>query len=164
VELVDALRRGSALTTWYPIGLHASVATLLALVPWLDTARGTLEVTQGLSILTPLCVFGLGLALGLRQVEAATAAVIQALTFVFPYDFHLWGGWPLGMSVLLSLGVWSIALRWIAKPDLRLAALGGLLGGAMVLIHGTEVYTTLLGLLVIGVRRLKPKPLATHLA
>jgi hypothetical protein len=167
VETIDALRRGEYVATWYPIGFHAAVATILALAPWLDTARGTVEATQGLAMLTPLCVFGLGRAFGLRPVEAATAAVIQALTFVFPYDYHLWGGWPLGMSVLLALGIWSIALRWTAQPDLRWAVYGALLATAIVLTHGTEVYTSLLGLIVIGglgAGRVRVRKLAPHLA
>ena len=150
VELIDSFRRGGPAATWYPVGFHASMATVLALMPWLDTARGTLEATQGLAILTPACAFGLGLSLGLRPIHAAIASVIQALTFLFPYDYQLWGGWPLGMSVLLVLGLWSVALRWLAGPDWRWALMGGVFAGAILLTHGTEVYTALVGLLVVA--------------
>jgi hypothetical protein len=167
VETIEALRHGVQPPMWYPIGFHTSVAALLALTPWIDSARGTLEVAQGLAILTPLCVFGLGISLGVRPMVAATASVIQAITFLFPYDYQLWGGWPLGMGILLALGLWSVALRWTAQPSVRLAVLGGLLAGAIVLTHGTEVYTGLLGLLVIAAvraRQVDLRALAPHLA
>jgi hypothetical protein len=167
VETIDVLRNGGTLASWYPLGFHTSVAAVLALLPWLDTARGTLEIAQGLAILTPLAVFALGAALRLPARVAASGACVAALTFLFPYDYHLWGGWPLGMSVPLALGIWAVALRWLARPDLRWAALGGLLAGAIVLTHGTELYTSLLGLLVIAafaVRQLNLRPLALHLA
>jgi len=165
VENVDMLRRGVAVTTWYPLGFHATVAAVLALVPWVDSARGTLEVAQGLAILTPLCVFGLGRALGLRPLHAAAAAVVQAVTFLFPYDAHLWGGWPLATGILLTLGLWSVALAWLEQPAWRWALAFGLLAGAIVLTHGTEVYTSALGLLVMALlvlRGLRPRSLAAH--
>ena len=166
VENLDMLRRGTAATTWYPLGFHAAVAAVLALVPWVDSARGTLEVAQGLAILTPVCVFGLGRAFGLRPIHAASAAVIQALTFVFPYDAHLWGGWPLATGILLALGLWSVARYWLNQPDWRWAVAAGALAGAIVLTHGTEVYTAALGLLVISVffvaRWPAPRSLAAH--
>jgi hypothetical protein len=168
VETIDALRQGlDSVSTWYPSGFHSTIAALLALTPWLDSARGTLDLTQGLTILAPLCVFGLGIALGLRPVAAAVAAVIVAVTFLYPYDYHLWGGWPLGTGVMLALGVWSLALTWLSDPRLRWAALAGLLVGSIVLTHGTEVYTAALGLLVIAALRLRylnAKLLAPHAA
>src|SRR5258708_14734873 len=65
VETIESLRRGLPLETWYPVGFHASVAVILGLLPWLDTARGTSEIGLGLAVLGPLAVFALGLALGL---------------------------------------------------------------------------------------------------
>src|SRR5439155_7195400 len=100
VEVVDALRGGLHFDTWYPRGYHGSVAAVLGLAPWVDTARGAAEASEGLTVLASLAVFGLGRALGARPLVCAVAAVIQALTFIYPYDFHVWGGWPLGMSVV----------------------------------------------------------------
>lgn len=150
VETIDAIRRGAPVSTWYPTGFHSMLAALLSVLPWLDTARGTLELTQGLAVIAPLCVFGLGVSLGMRPIVAAGAAAIEAVTFLFPYDYHLWGGWPLGMGVLLAVGVWTAALWWLRQPDPRWAVVAGGLGGAIVLTHGTEVYTAALGLLVLA--------------
>jgi hypothetical protein len=166
VETIDALRRGVHFDTWYPRGYHAAIAAVLGLAPWVDSARGTTEASEGLTILAPLAVFGLARRLGASPRVAAVAALIQALTFIYPYDFHLWGGWPLGMGVVLALGVWTAALGWIANPSARSAALVGLLSGAILLTHGTEVYTASLGLLVIVLarwQRLDWRRLAIHL-
>jgi hypothetical protein len=166
VETIDSLRRGVPLATWYPIGFHATVAAVLGLLPWLDTARGTSEIGLGLAVLGPLAVFSLGLALGLDALASALAAAILAVTFIYPYDFHLWGGWPQGMGVLLVIGLLVAALRWIERPDPGWAALGGLMAGAIVLSHGTEVYSSVLGLAVIAlvrVRHLALRPLALYL-
>ena len=166
VETIDSLRRGVPLETWYPVGFHATVAAVLGLLPWLDTARGTSEIGLGLAVLGPLVVFSLGLALGLDALGAAIAAAILAVTFIYPYDYHLWAGWPQGMGVLLVLGLIVAALRWIERPTLGWAVLGGLSAGAIVLSHGTEVYTSALGLAVIALarfRRIAPRRLAVHL-
>ena len=165
VEAIDSLRHGVPLETWYPVGFHATVAAVLGLLPWLDTARGTSEIGLGLAILGPLAVFSLGLALGLDALAAAIAAAILAVTFIYPYDYHLWGGWPQGMGVLLVLGLLTAALRWIERPTLGWAVLGSVFAGAIVLSHGTEVYTSVLGLAVIAMarfRRIDPKRLAVH--
>src|SRR5919204_2513694 len=76
VETIDALRTGSTGAFWYPRGYHASVAAFLALMPWLDTAGGTLDLSQGLSVLAPLAVFGLGRAAGLSARAAAIGGVL----------------------------------------------------------------------------------------
>jgi len=167
VETIENLRQGVAVQGWYPMGFHTSVASALRLVPWLDTARGTADAAQALAILAPLAIFGLGLAIGLGPRLAGVGAVIQALTYIYPYDDHLWGGWPLAMSILLLLGLWSVAARWIAEPRPGLAGLGGLLAGAIVLTHGTEVYGALVGLAVVAalnLRRIQVGRLAMHLA
>ena len=167
VEMIDRLRRGLPVETWYPMGFHTSAAAVLGLAPWLDTARGAFEAAQGLAMLAPLAIFALGLAFGLEPLVAATGAVILALTWTYPYDYHLWSGWPQGMGVLLVAGLFATAVRWLERPTARLAVLGGVFAGAIVLSHGTEVYSSVLGLLVIALarlRRIAPGPLARHLA
>src|SRR5437667_3325450 len=156
VESVDNLRRGVPVQGWYPMAFHGSVAAVLRLMPWLDTARGTVEAAQALAVLAPVGVFSLGLALGLCPRIAAIGAVVQSLTYIYPYDDHVWGGWPLATSILLLLGLWSVAARWIVRPTAGLAILGGLLAGAIVLAHGTEVYSALIGLSVIVALRWRP--------
>jgi len=94
------------------------------------------------------------------------AAVILGLTWTYPYDYHLWGGWPQGMGVLLLVGLLVSALSWIEHPSVRLALLGGLFAGAIVMTHGTEVYASVLGLAVVGVawwRKIAIRPLLLQL-
>ncbi len=153
VEAVDSLRRGLPVQGWYPMAFHSSVAAVLQLAPWLDSARGTVEAAQGLAILAPLGIFALGRAIKLSPRLAAIGALIQSLTYIYPYDDHMWGGWPLAMSIVLLLGLWSVAARWIDNPGPGLALLGGLLAGAIVLTHGTEVYSSVIGLAVVVVVR-----------
>jgi hypothetical protein len=166
VETMDSLRRGVTVQMWYPIGFHTSGAAVLGLVPWLDSARGTVELGLGLAMLAPLGLFALGLSLGLRPLQASVGAVVLALTYVFPYDDHLWGGWPLAMSIVLLLGLWAVALYWTKQPSATLAIAGGLLAGAILLTHGTEVYSAIVGLAVIAAlrwRRIEPARLLRHL-
>ncbi len=165
VELIDSLRRGAPVDGWYPMGFHSSVAAVLGLVPWLDTARGTLEAAQALSILAPLGVFALALGLGVSQRVASAGALVMALTYLYPYDNQMWAGWPLGTSLLLLLGLWAVASRWISEPRVSLALLAGLVAGAIVLTHGTEVYSSAIGLAVIAAlrwRSIQFKKLAWH--
>jgi hypothetical protein len=166
VETVDYLRRGVGVPGWYPVGFHALAAAVLGLLPWLDTARGAVEIAQGIVLLAPVAVFCLGLALGMTPLQASIGAVVQALTFVFPYDNLLWGGWPLGTSLLLLMGLWAVGARWIRTPTWSLATLAGLLAGAIVLTHGTEVYSAVVGLGVIAAlswRHIRVAQLARHL-
>ena len=166
VESVDNLRRGVPVQSWYPMAFHTSVAAVLRLVPWLDTARGTVEAALALAVLAPLGIFSLGLALGLKPHVAGVGGLVLALTYIYPYDDHLWAGWPLATSLVLLLGLWSGAAHWIARPSAGLAALAGLLAGAIVLTHGTEVYSSLIGLAVMAFvvqwRRLQPRMLTRH--
>jgi len=165
VETIDQLRLGLRVDGWYPTGFHAAMAAVLGLVPWLDSARGTFEAAQGLAILAPFAAFALALALGMNATVAASAAVILAVTWTYPYDYHLWGGWPQGLGVLLLVGLCATALHWIERPSARLAMLGGLFAGAIVLSHGTEVYSAALAALMIALarfRRLQPSALARH--
>jgi hypothetical protein len=166
VETIDSLRRGVPVQMWYPTGLHASVAAMLGLVPWLDTARGTIEVSLAFAVLAPLGLFALGLGIGLRPLEASVGAVVLALTYIYPYDDHIWGGWPLAMSIVLLLGLWAVAAHWTTKPSAGLAVVGGLLAGAILLTHGTEVYSAIVGLAVIAAIRwrcIQPGRLVRHL-
>jgi hypothetical protein len=153
VERVDELRRGVPIQGWYPMAFHASVAAVLRMVPWVDSARGTVEAAQALALLAPLGVFSLGLSLRLRARVAAAASLVVSLTYIYPYDDHMWGGWPLATSIPLLLGLWSVAARCIAAPSGRLAGLAGLLAGAIVLTHGTEVYSAVIGLSIIATLR-----------
>jgi hypothetical protein len=167
VEMIDSLRRGVTVQTWYPMGFHASVAALLDVLPWVDTARGTLEAAQGLSLLAPLAVFGVGLGLRLKPGISGAAALAIALTWTYPYDFQLWDGWPQAMGLLLLFGLISTALFWIERPSLGLVVAAGILAGAIVLTHGTEVYSSILALAVIALahwRRLPIKALLPHVA
>src|SRR5919202_6229364 len=165
VERVDDLRRGVPIQSWYPLAFHASVAAVLRLTPWLDSARGTVEAAQALAVLAPVGVFCLGLAFGVRPRAASLGGLVLALTYIYPYDDHMWAGWPLAASMLLLVGLWSVAAHWIARPSAGLAALSGLLAGAIVLTHGTEVYSSLIGLAVMALvhwRRLQPRMLMRH--
>jgi hypothetical protein len=166
VETIDNLRRGVPIDGWYPMGFHASAAAVLRLVPWLDTARGTAEVTQALAMLAPLGIFAFGRGLGLGKRLSATGALILALTYIYPYDDHMWAGWPLATSILLLLGLWSIGAHWIHEPRASLAVLGGVIAGAILLTHGTEVYSSVIGLAAIAAvnwRRIRLEKLVWHL-
>lgn len=166
VETIDLLRHGDSIQMWYPVGFHTTAAALLGLVPWLDTARGTVDVALGLAMLAPLALCTLGVSIGLRPLQASVGALVLALTYVFPYDDHMWAGYPLAMSIVLLLGLWAVAVHWTTEPSAALAILGGLLAGAIVLTHGTEVYSASIGLAVIAAvrwRRIKPTQLLRHL-
>lgn len=165
VETVDALRHGQLLQSWYPTGFHVTVATLLSLTSWIDSARGTPEAAQALILLAPLSLYGLGRALNMRPLIAAIGGLVLALTFIYPYDNQLWGGWPLGTSLLLLMGLFAACARWIYRPSLALAILAAALAGAIVLTHGTEIYSAVVGLAVIVLvrwRRLRWRALARH--
>jgi uncharacterized protein DUF6541 len=165
VETIDKLRTGTPVGGWYPIGFHANVAAILGLTPWIDTARGSVDAALGLSVLTPLVAFGLALALDLDIMVAAIAAVVVAVTWQYPYDFQLWSGWPQGLGVLLLLGLCASVLRWLRRPTFGLASIAGLLAGAIVLTHGTEVYSAVLAIVCIAIvrwRRIDFGALARH--
>jgi hypothetical protein len=152
VEIMHALRSGQPWSNWYPPGLHALFVAVLLMMPWLDTARGAYELALGLAVLAPTAVFGLGLALWRRSpLAAAAAGALVALTFIFPYGLHIWGGWPLAAAILIVVGLWTVALTYLEDPSWRWAAIAGLLGGAIALEHGTELYTATIGLVVFGV-------------
>src|SRR2546423_466827 len=151
-----------------PLTGLAAMAVVTTFTAWLHLppAAGTALVVSAALAGAPRAIFSLGLALGLEPLVSATGAVILALTWTYPYDYHLWSGWPQGMGVLLVSGLFATALHWLERPSVRLAALAGLFAGAILLSHGTEAYTAVLGLVVIAlarIRRISPGPLARHL-
>jgi hypothetical protein len=141
-------------------------AAVLQLVPWIDTARGTFELGVALAGLTPLVVFGLALAVWRNLAMASASALLISLTYLYPYYPQIWSGWPLATSILLTLGVWSVALEYVERPSWRWVLLAGGLLGAVIVVHGTELYTLgliLLVLLAVSWRRLVWVSLAPHL-
>ncbi|MBI4492732.1 MAG: hypothetical protein HY690_08085 [Chloroflexi bacterium] len=177
VEIIHALRGGARWGGWYPPGYHATVAALLQLVPWLDTAQGAFQASLGLAVLAPLAAFGLGYAVWRTPLVAAAGALLVALTFRYPYDPQVWGGWPMAASVLLLLGLWATTVHYLNRVDSRQSTvdsvrancelstvdcrlgmeppgpgwlcLGAVLAAAILLTHGTEVYSALVGLAVL---------------
>lgn len=167
VETIHLLRAGVPQTTWYPLGLHTTMAALLAVIPFVDTAAGATAFSFGLSALAVLGAGGLAAAVWRSRWIAAFAAVLTALTFHFPYSAHIWSGWPLLSGIILTFGLWAVALWYIRQPTWRLALLGALLAAAIVLTHGTEVYTALIGLAIIAIgyaRHIRWLPAIAHLA
>jgi hypothetical protein len=149
-QVIHQLRSGARWTgSWYPPGTHAIFAAALQLLPWVDSAQGTFELGLSLTILAPLAVFGLGCAVLHDLRVAAAGAVLISLTYLFPYFNQMWSGLPLAIGLLLVLGLWTAAAEYIARPSVGWAVLCGLLVGAMVLVHGTELYSSVLVLLVL---------------
>ena len=155
VETTDAFRRGAAAATWYPPGLAAAFGAVLQLTPWLDSAAGAFGLGLGLTLLAPIVVFGLGAAVWRNLVAAAAGALLVSLTHLFAYYPQIWSGWPQLLGILLVLGLWIVALGYIDQPGWRWAVLAGLLVGAIVLVHGTELYTSAIVLLVAAVAGLR---------
>ena len=151
-ETIDALRRGSPLPGygWYPSGFHAPVAALLSLLPGVDSAAGAVGWAAGVTLLGPLTVYGLTFGLWKDARVAAVAALLLALTYNFPYEPNLYSVWPMAAGLLIVGGLWTVTLAYLQQPGARLALLGGLMAGALVLTHGTEVYTAALGLLALA--------------
>src|SRR5207302_3366079 len=71
------------------------------------------------------------------------------------------------MGVLLVIGLLVAALRWIERPALGWALLGGVFAGAIILTHGIEVYSSVLVLAVLALARfrriLAPGRIGLHL-
>jgi hypothetical protein len=165
-QVTHSLRAGSSFEGWYPPGVPSIMAGVLQLLPWVDTAQGTFGIGIGLAILAPLVVFGLGLAVGRNVAIATGAALFISLTFLYPYFPQIWSGWPLALSMLLTFGVWVACLEYLERPSWRWAALAGGLLGAILVVHGTELYTLALILLVVAAtmwRRLPWSRLPAHL-
>src|SRR5204863_5046430 len=123
--------------------------------PWIDSARGAFDLGLSLPSLAALAVFGLGIAVWHEARMAAVAALLLSFTYLFPYFPQLWSGWPLTISVILAVGVWTVALEYLERPSVGWGSLAGLILGAIVLVHGTELYTLVivLPLVLIGARR-----------
>jgi hypothetical protein len=165
VETSDTFRRVTAVANWYPPGVAALFGAVLQLLPWVDTAGGSYGLGVGLTLLAPLAVFGLGAAVWRNLIAASAGALLVSLTHVFPYYPQIWSGWPQLTGILLVLGLWVVALGYVEQPSWRWAAMAGLLVGAIVLVHGTELYTSaiVLGvLLVANWQRLQWGRLALH--
>jgi hypothetical protein len=148
-EAIDLLRRGLAWISWYPPGFHTITAAMLTLSPWLDSAEGTLQISFSLASLATLAVFGLGLAIWSSPRTASLAALFAALTFHFLYFPHLLDLWPMAMASVMVLGLWTTCIRYVEEPTYQLALLGGVLASGIVVTHGTELATVLLGVAVI---------------
>src|SRR5262252_7517856 len=76
VETTDTFRRGAAQAGWYPPGLAALFGAVLQLLPWVDTAAGGFGLGLGLTLLAPLAVFGLGVAVWRSLLPASAAALL----------------------------------------------------------------------------------------
>lgn len=167
VEMSDAFRTGLPQATWYPPGLSATFGLVLELLPNVDTARGTLLLGAGLPILATAATAGLGWAMWRTAPVGAAGAVMLGLTYLYPYFPQIWSGWPLAISVVLVLGLWTVALEYVRDPHPRWALVAGVLLGAIVLSHGTELYTSALVLLIVLItagRHLHPAALMRDVA
>src|SRR5438067_362008 len=153
VETTEAFRRGAARLDWYPPGLAALFGGVLQVLLWVDTAAGTYDLGMGLSLLAPLVVFGLGVAVWRSLLAASAATVLVGLTYIFPYFPQLWGGWPQLLGLELVIGLWTVATAYVDRPSRRGAVLAGLLVGAMVVVHGTELYTSAIVLIILAVAK-----------
>jgi hypothetical protein len=148
-ETIQAFRLGHATLSWYPPGLAALFGACLELFPWLDSAKGAFELGTSLPVLAALACFGLGVAVWHDMRMAATSALLLGLTYLYPYFPEVWSGWPLAMSLVLVMGVWTIAIHYLERPSPRWAVLAGVVMGAVVLVHGSELYTLLLVMSVV---------------
>ena len=168
VEVVAAAMAGWAgLRGWYPPGYQALYASLVGLNPWTDVALSTFQASWSLAGLACLAGAGLAAAIWRQPLQACLAGATLALAYYFPYQPHTWSNWPLAASVMLAIGLWTVASAHLDRPRLALAALAGLLVGAIVLVHGTELYTGALGLLLLAIcrwRQVRPITLVHALA
>src|SRR5262249_14136682 len=94
----------------------------------------------------------------LAAVVPVVAAGVLGLTWLYPYDYHLWGGWAQGMGVVLVIGAWTAAWMWLKKPRPALAAVFGLLCAAIVLTHGIDLYSVAVGLVVLAAMNWRSLP------
>jgi hypothetical protein len=166
-QVIDGYRSGSHWLDWYPPGTAVLFGSVLQLMPWLDTAQGSLELGEALTLLGVLAVFGLGSAVWRNHLAGSLAALFLSLTYLFPYFPQFWSGWPLAMSLILVIGLWTVALSYVHGPNWGWAVLAGLLVGAIVLVHGTELYTAAILLVVTLLarwQRMKWSALARHLS
>ncbi len=165
VETSDAFRQGTAVSDWYPPGLAALFGAVLQVVFWIDTAAGGAWLGMGLTLVAPVAVFGLGVAVFRNATAASVGALLVSLTHLFLYYPQIWSGWPQLLGLLLVLGLWIVAIEYASAPSWEWALLAGLLLGAIVMVHGTELYTSAIVLVVVAVanwRRLEVTRLLPH--
>ncbi len=151
-EVIDAIRNGrevSAGNAWYPTGYHQAVAGYLQFFPGVDSSYGTFWASVGLVLVGVLAVFGLAQVIWGSPIVSATSALLATFTFMFPYNPQFWGFWPLAAGIVLVLALWACAIEYVQEPRTSWTVLAGLLAAGIVLIHGSEVYTALVGLLLI---------------
>ena len=158
VETIDRFRRGVAALAWYPPGLAALFGASLQLLPWIDSAEGAFGLGLGLTVLAPIALFGLGTTIWRDLRAASAAALLVGFTYIFPYYPQVWGGWPQLMGLLLVIGLWTVASEYLARPSWRAAGLAGVLVGGIVIVHGTELYTSSVVLLVLAVANSRRLP------
>jgi hypothetical protein len=166
VETADAVRNAIAVGSWYPPGLSAVFGSALQLLPMVDTAQGATELGLALTLLIPVAVFGAGVAIWQRFLPASIAALLCSLTHLLAYYPQVWGGWPQLYGIVLVLGLWTLSLVYLDRPGWGAAVLCGLLVGAIVVVHGTELYTTAIvlgGVAIANWRRLPWRRLRAHL-
>ncbi|MDQ6671954.1 MAG: hypothetical protein M3069_14640 [Chloroflexota bacterium] len=154
-EAIQAFRTGRPWLAWYPPGTAALFGTWLQAFPWMDSAQGGFELGLSLPPLAALSVFGLGMSVWRDVRFAAASAVLLSFTYLYPYFPQLWSGWPLALSLILVMGMWTVALEYLARPSARWGILGGVVGGSIVLIHGSELYTLALVLPVVLIAALR---------
>jgi hypothetical protein len=150
VETTEAFRQGTAVSAWYPPGLAAMFGAMLQLLPWIDTAYGAYGLGLSLTLLAPIAMFGLAGAIWRNLLAAGAAALLAAFTYLFPYYAQVWSGWPQTVGLLLVIGLWIVALLFLEQPGWRVALLAGLLVGAIIVVHGTELYSSAIVLTAIA--------------
>ena len=155
VETVEAMRHGALIAGagWYPTGFHGPVAALLSLFPWIDSATGVVAWAAGLTLVAPLVVFAFATAIWGHVRVGAAAALLLALTSTFPYGPQLYSEWPMAAGLVLVVALWTLCVQYLSKPEARVAAAAGLMAGALLVVHGTEVYTAAIGLVGLGIAR-----------
>lgn len=149
LELVEMLLQGGRWFAAYPPGFHATAAAFIQLLPSTDLPQMLFNTSMGLGILAPLASFGLGYSIWRRALPAACGALLVSLTFEYPYQLFLWSGWPLSEGIMLGVGLWTVGFEYIRQPSWRWTVPAALLAAGVLLVHGTEVYTALIGLILV---------------
>jgi hypothetical protein len=150
VETSDEFRHATAHASWYPPGLAALFGAALQALPWVDTAFGATYLGLGITLVIPVAIFGLASLLSRDLLTASLAALFSSLTYLLTYYPQMWSGWPQLLGIVLVLGLWVVATLYIERPSWQLTVLAGLLVGAVIVVHGTELYTSALVLSVVA--------------
>ncbi len=124
-------------------------------LPTIDSASGVVGWAVGLTLIAPLAVFGFGAAVWRDLRIGAAGALLLALSSTYPYEPHLYSVWPMAAGLVLTVGLWTVALEYLTDPTPRLAIAAGLLAAALVLTHGTDIYTAVIGLVAFSALRLR---------